>query len=66
MAISTERRNEIAWQYLVFQIREAGLHHTNFDSPDTRQKIRVTAGKIGVSFEEAMEFVKAVLAETKD
>ncbi|MDP3997934.1 MAG: hypothetical protein Q8P73_05545 [bacterium] len=63
MVLSVERRNEIAWQYLIFQIRESGLHYTNFNAPDTRQQIRVTAEKIGASFEEAMEFVQAVLAE---
>lgn len=61
MALSEERRNEIAWQYLLSRIQQSDLRHTNFDSADTRQKIRVTAEELDIPFEEALEFVRELL-----
>ncbi len=64
MALSTRRRNEIAWQFLCFKITELDLYRTDFNSPQTRQQIRATAEAIGIKFEEAMEFVAEILRET--
>ncbi|MEX1112121.1 MAG: hypothetical protein WEC84_01550 [Candidatus Andersenbacteria bacterium] len=61
MPLTQKRRNEIAWQFLVFKAREKGAHQADFNSAEIRQRIRVTAEKLNLSFEEALEFAKEVL-----
>lgn len=61
MALTVARRNTIAWKYVVAQVKESGLSLQDFGSPNVRQKIRKTAEKLGISFEDALEFARTTL-----
>ena len=56
MAMSEERRNEIAWLLLVQRLKKSGLRHLKPN--EFKRDVANGAKEIGISTEEAMEFAK--------
>lgn len=61
MVLSEERRNAIAWRYVIHHVLSTGKHWVNFDSAEVRQSIRTMAEVLEISFEEAMAFAEAAI-----
>lgn len=59
MALSKERKGEIALLYLKNKLREDGIRL----KPDTLRQIGNTAKTVGIPFEEAKEFVEELVRE---
>ena len=56
------RRNEIAYLFLKYKLKREGAHVC----PNFRRDVGSTAATIGISFEEALEFVEPVIRELVD
>ncbi len=59
MMLSEERRNEIAWKFLIYEVKRKGLPHLK---PNEFQREVINVAKeIDISKEEAMEFAKDLI-----
>jgi hypothetical protein len=61
MALTKERRNEIAWLVLKHRIRKEGIR--NLEPNDIRRELGNLAKATGASQEELKEFGKELLTE---
>lgn len=59
MAISKERRNEIAWLVILDKMKEKGL--PNLKSNEFQREVKNAASRMEVSVEEAMAFAEELI-----
>jgi len=59
MALTEERRNEIAYLYVVNKVKNEGI--SNFKANEIKRQIGNTAKELGISPQEAQEFVRGLV-----